>query len=160
MFYHYRFCENSRINDQDNPEFISLKEAFHKRFKDNGFVISSVEEYRQTCYELDDLSKRLNAVYTKEQQVLRKVKDDVKYLRLYNKILSLNNNREESNKPKILSGSKEDIFTFINNVKTDIDELLSQKKQSVNNDGYFSDEVSRFVAAEYLKQLNEFKSSC
>lgn len=145
----------SAINDQDNPEFISLKEAFHKRFKDKGFVISSVKEYRQTCYELDDLSKRLNAIHTKELQVLRKVKDDVKYLRLYNKILSLNNNREESNQPKILSGSKEDIFAFINNVKDDIDGLLIQKKQSVNNSGYFSSQVSGFVTNRLITQSKD-----
>ena len=101
------------------------------------------------------MSKRLNAIHTKELQVLRKVKDDVKYLRLYNKILSLNNNREESNQPKILSGSKEDIFAFINNVKDDIDGLLIQKKQSVNNSGYFSSQVSGFVTNRLITQSKD-----
>ena len=38
------FAENF---DQDDPEYITLREAFMQRFKEHGFVIESIKEFNE-----------------------------------------------------------------------------------------------------------------
>lgn len=49
----------TRNIDQDDPEFITLREAFMQRFKEHGFVISSIDEFTEHSKALDEVLKKL-----------------------------------------------------------------------------------------------------
>ena len=46
--------------DQDDPEFITLREAFMQRFKEHGFVINSIDEFTEHSKALDEVLKKLD----------------------------------------------------------------------------------------------------
>ena len=50
------FAENF---DQDDPEYITLREAFMQRFKEHGFVIDSIKEFNEQSEALEDVLKKL-----------------------------------------------------------------------------------------------------
>lgn len=145
------------IGDPDNPKFIELKQAFYERFKAKGFTISSVDDYKQTCKDLDDYSNKLNSILMSEKKILNKVHGDNKGLRFYNKIMSLNRGFA-TDKEQILSGNKEDICNFINQVKFEVDKCLSLQQQCLNNESYFSQQVSKIVL-QCLVHVNGMDSS-
>lgn len=45
--------------DQDDPEFVTLREAFTERFKEHGFVVDTVAKFNEETKALDDVMKRL-----------------------------------------------------------------------------------------------------
>ena len=45
--------------DQDDPEFISLRDAFMERFKEHGFVIDSIAKFNEETQALDEIIVRL-----------------------------------------------------------------------------------------------------
>lgn len=51
----HEFTENI---DPDDPEFITLREAFILRFKEYGFVIDSISEFKEHSKAIDEILKK------------------------------------------------------------------------------------------------------
>lgn len=51
-----KFTENT---DPDDPEYITLRDAFMQRFKEHGFVVDSIAKFNQESKELDEIIERL-----------------------------------------------------------------------------------------------------
>lgn len=45
--------------DQDDPEYITLREAFMERFKEHGFVVETIAKFNEETKALDEIIKRL-----------------------------------------------------------------------------------------------------
>ena len=50
------FTDNT---DQEDPEYITLREAFMQRFKEHGFVVDSMAKYNEQSKALDEVIKKL-----------------------------------------------------------------------------------------------------
>ena len=63
------FTENT---DQEDPEYITLREAFMQRFKEHGFVVDSMAKYNEQSKALDEVIKKLNELQKKNNALARK----------------------------------------------------------------------------------------
>ena len=90
--------------DQDDPEFITLREAFTQRFKEHGFVIDSIAKFNEETAALDSIIVRLKAIQTANKALLKKYNGDAKFARVHKRIREVNHDRKEkSAKPISLS---------------------------------------------------------
>lgn len=60
--------------DQDDPEFISLREAFMTRFKEHGFVVDTIAKFNEETKALDDIIKRLQDLQKRNTALLKNIK--------------------------------------------------------------------------------------
>ena len=59
--------------DQDDPEFITLREAFTQRFKEHGFVIDSIAKFNEETAALDSIIVRLKAIQIANKALLKEI---------------------------------------------------------------------------------------
>lgn len=71
--------------DQDDPEFISLRDAFMERFKEHGFVIDSIAKFNEETQALDEIIGRLQDLQ-KRNNVLLKSTRAMKNLLVYTSV--------------------------------------------------------------------------
>lgn len=62
--------------DQEDPEFMSLRDAFMERFKEHGFVIDSIAKFNEETQALDEIVKRLQDLQKRNNVLLKKYKGD------------------------------------------------------------------------------------
>lgn len=72
--------------DQDDPEFITLREAFTERFKEHGFVVDTVAKFNEETKVLDDVMKRLQEIQVRNNALLKKYNGDAKFARVHKRI--------------------------------------------------------------------------
>lgn len=89
--------------DPDDPEFITLQEAFLLRFKQHGFEPKSVSEIEEQGKELEDILKKLDELQKKNTVLLRKYNGDAKFARVHKRIREENLARKAANKQPIVS---------------------------------------------------------
>ena len=89
--------------DPDDPEFITLQEAFLLRFKQQGFEPKSVSEIEEQGKELEDILKKLDELQKKNTVLLRKYNGDAKFARVHKRIREENLARKAANKQPIVS---------------------------------------------------------
>ena len=59
--------------DPDDPEFITLREAFMQRFKEHGFVVDNIALFNEHSKALDDVLKKLAELQKKNNALLRSI---------------------------------------------------------------------------------------
>lgn len=94
------FTENI---DPDDPEYITLQEAFLQRFKEHGFTPKSITEIEEQGKELDEIIKKLNELQQKNIVLLRKYNGDAKFARVHKRIREENAIRKAAHKEPIVS---------------------------------------------------------
>ena len=57
--------------DQDDPEFMSLRDAFMERFKEHGFVIDSIAKFNEETQALDEIITRLQDLQKRNNAIVR-----------------------------------------------------------------------------------------
>lgn len=60
--------------DQEDPEFMSLRDAFMERFKEHGFVIDSIAKFNEETQALDEIVKRLQDLQKRNNVLLKNTK--------------------------------------------------------------------------------------
>lgn len=164
--------------DKDDPEYITLQEAFMKKFKEKGFIVDSVEGFEKKSKELDEVIKKIENLNQKNRVILGKYQGDIKFTRIHKRICEENNERKSSEKKEIISQYDEDILKILNGLKNDIDKKVYDRNDILKKDAYFqqtvmteiSDSMKYFeikteredriyirdrVVKEYMTQYNE-----
>lgn len=152
------FTENI---DKEDPEYITLQEAFMKKFKEKGFVIDTVDEYEQKTKELDEIIKKLEEIKKKNNNLLKKYRGDKKFVRVHKRISEENKIRRKGEKKPIISEYDEDILDILNRIKDSVDMKVYDRNDILKKDMYFSRTVMTEVSQrlnEMVKSLNEEKA--
>lgn len=113
----------TRNIDQDDPEFITLREAFMQRFKEHGFVISSIDEFTEHSKALDEVLKKLEELQKKNTVLMKKYRGDAKFARVHKRIREENQQRVDSGKKPLVSTYDETIMSVL----MSINEILTKK---------------------------------
>lgn len=127
--------------DQDDPEFITLREAFMQRFKEHGFVVSSVDQFTQHSKALDEVLKKLNALQKRNTVLLKKYKGDAKYARVHKRIKEENEHRTSEGKDPLVSAYDESIMSVLLAIKEDLDQKVYDRNDILKKDAYFEQTV-------------------
>ena len=141
------FTENI---DHDDPEYISLRQAFLERFKERGFVVDSIEKFEKYNRELDEILKKLLELHIKNEALSRKYKGDAKFVRLHKRIKEENENRENKGKKPIISKYEDKVNEILLTIKDGIDQKVYDRNDILRKDEYFE----RTVMFQITEQLD------
>ena len=131
--------------DQDDPEFITLREAFMQRFKEHGFVINSINEFTEHSKALDEVLKKLDELRKRNSSLVKKYNGDAKYARVHKRICEENKKRSYESKKPLVSTYEESIMEVLLNIKGDIDQKVFDRNDILKKDAYFEQTVMKEI---------------
>ncbi len=127
--------------DPDDPEFITIQEAFRQRFKEHGFTVDSMAKFNEQTAALDEILQKLKALETKNRQLLKKYNDDAKFARVHKRIREENERRKQEKKQILFSQYDEDILLLLTTIKTSVDAKVYDRNDILKKDAYFEKTV-------------------
>ena len=131
--------------DQDDPEFISLREAFMERFKEHGFVIDTIAKFNEETQALDEIIGRLQELQKRNNVLLKKYKGDEKFARVHKRIREVNKQREGKGQKPMFSFLDEEIAAILNIIKEDVDAKVYDRNDILKKDAYFGRTVMALI---------------
>lgn len=137
--------EFSNNFDQEDPEYITLREAFMQRFKEHGFVIDSIKEFNEQSEALEAILNKLAKIKKKNNAILRRYNGDTKFARLHKRIKEENERRKMIAVPPIASEYDEDIVDVLNTIKRNIDSKVYDRNDILKKDAYFEQIVMKEI---------------
>ena len=144
-----RFAENI---DPEDPEYITLREAFRARFREHGFTPQNMDEFNAYSRSMDEILQKLAELQKKNAALLRRYNGDVKFARVHKRIREENTKRKSEGKPIILSEYDENIVSALMVIKGDIDRKVYNRNDILKKDAYFEQTVMTEIA-EGMKTL-------
>lgn len=131
--------------DQDDPEFISLRDAFMERFKEHGFVIDSIAKFNEETQALNEIIGRLQDLQKRNNVLLKKYKGDEKFARVHKRIREVNKQREDKGQKPMFSFLDEEIAIILNIIKEDVDAKVYDRNDILKKDAYFGRTVMALI---------------
>lgn len=131
--------------DQDDPEFISLRDAFMERFKEHGFVIDSIAKFNEETQALDEIIVCLQDLQKRNNALVKKYKGDEKFARVHKRIREVNKQREEKGQKPMFSFLDEEIAAILNIIKEDVDAKVYDRNDILKKDAYFNRTVMALI---------------
>ncbi len=131
--------------DQDDPEFMSLRDAFMERFKEHGFVIDSIAKFNEETQALDEIIVRLQELQKRNNVLLKKYNGDEKFARVHKRIREANKQREEKGQKPMFSFLDDEIASILNIIKKDVDAKVYDRNDILKKDTYFNRTVMTLV---------------
>ena len=133
-------------DDQEDPEFISLRDAFAERFKERGFVIDTIAKFNEEAQALDEVVKRLQDIQKRNTALIKKYNGDVKFARVHKRICEVNEERSQAKKPPMFSFYDEEIMIILKMIKSDIDGRVYDKNDILKKDAFFARTVQSLIS--------------
>lgn len=131
--------------DQDDPAYISLREAFLARFREHGFIVESQEDYDKTLLDLKSVVNKLDEMKKRNTVLADKYNGDVKFVRTHKRIIEKNISRQLENKKPIISPFEVDVLETLNEIKKTIDQKVYDRNDILKKDAYFAQTVMQLV---------------
>lgn len=133
-----KFAENI---DQEDPEYITLREAFHERFREHGFTPRTMDDFNAYSKAMDEILEKLAELQKKNNALLRRYNGDAKYARVHKRIREESARRKREGKPAILSEYDESIVSSLKMIKDIIDQKVYDRNDILKKDAYFEKTV-------------------
>jgi type I restriction enzyme R subunit len=131
--------------DQEDPEFVTLREAFMHRFKEHGFVVDTIDEFNEHSRALDEILKKLAELQKRNKALMRKYSDDAKFARVHKRVKEENSRRRAAGLEPIVSDYDEDIMDVLRSIKADVDQKVYDRNDILKKDAYFEQTVMTLV---------------
>ena len=138
-----KFTENT---DPDDPEYITLRDAFMQRFKEHGFVVDSIAKFNQESKELDEIIERLVKLQEGNNRLLKKYNGDTKFANVHKRIREENKRRFAEHKAAIFSYYDDNIVAILTDIKSEIDQKVYDRNDILKKDEYFEMTVMTEIA--------------
>ena len=133
-----KFTENV---DSEDPEYITLREAFRQRFQEHGFTPQNMDEFNTYSRSMDDIIEKLTELQRKNNALLRHYNGDVKFARVHKRIREENAKRKNEGRPIILTEYDENIVRILMTIKATIDQKVYDRNDILKKDAYFEQTV-------------------
>lgn len=158
--------------DQQDPQFISLKEELERLFKKKNLSEVTQEEMTTNIDALNKIHHCVKELNRQNNQLRQKYLGDAKYTRIHKRLQERQQNQSDINE------SERKIFEALAGVKQDADEQVLNNSQVLDNESYFERQmmplvirrfkgeqkiqlnadasryINRLVVTEYLKEFN------
>ena len=139
-----KFTENI---DPEDPEYITLREAFHQRFHEHGFTPSNMDEFNAYSRSMDEILEKLAELQRKNNILLRRYNGDAKFTRVHKRIREENSRRKNEDTPIIISEYDESIVSALMAIKGTIDQKVYDRNDILKKDAYFERTVMTEITA-------------
>ncbi len=133
--------------DQEDPEYITLREAFQHRFKEHGFSPQNMDEFNDYSKAMDEIIDKLTELQKKNNALRKKYNDDVKFVRVHKRIREENVQRVNVKIKPIFSTYDEDIIGALMRIKEKIDNKVYDRNDILKKDAYFEQTVMTEVSS-------------
>lgn len=137
------FTENI---DQEDPKYVTLKDAFMQRFKERGFVIDSFKDFDEEARALDEVYKKLIEIQRQNNALRAKYRGDSKFVRVHKRIREENERRKTTGENPIVAAYDERILHFLEAIKTTIDDRVYDRSDILKKDAYFEQTVMQQIS--------------
>lgn len=139
--------------DPEDPQFITLAEAFKLRFKQHKFKPESIAQYNEENAAMDEIYKKIRELRRKDDSLLVRYNGDKKFVRVHKRIVEENTKRKERHAQPIISTMTDDIVEAMMTVKQIIDQQVYDRNDILKKDTYFAETVWALID-ESLYNLN------
>ena len=137
-----KFTENV---DPEDPEYITLREAFRQRFQEHGFTPQNMDEFNAYSRSMDEILEKLAKLQQKNNALLRRYNGDAKFARVHKRIREENARRKSEGKAIILSEYDEYIVSVLMTIKGTIDQKIYDRNDILKKDAYFEQTVMTVI---------------
>jgi type I restriction enzyme R subunit len=131
--------------DPDDPELISLRDAFRQRFDEHGFVIDTLAKFNEETAALDDIIHRLQDLQHRNDILLKKYHGDAKFARVHKRISEVNRERATRHQQPMLAATDEDLLLILNDIKQKVDAAVYDRNDILKKDAYFGRTVLALI---------------
>lgn len=131
--------------DPEDPEYITLREAFMQHFREHGFTPNNIAEFYEHSRALEEILKKLAKLQKKNTALLRKYHGDAKFARVHKRIREENESRKTQGRPPIVSSYDENIMSVLLTIKSDIDQKVYDRNDILKKDAYFEQMVMTLI---------------
>jgi len=128
--------------DQQDPNFITLKEELERLFKKKNLNEVTQEEMNQNITALNKIHERVKELNRQNNQLKAKYHGDGKYTRIHKRLLERGNISEQERR----------IFEALTGVKAQADEQVLQNTQLLDNESYFERMMMPLVIGQFKTQ--------
>ena len=125
--------------DQDDPEYISLREELERIFKKKNLAEVGQEEMQANIATLETVYARIKELNRQNDLLRHKYSGDAKYARLHKRLME----------NPALYGDKLKVFNALNGVKTDADQKVLDLEQILDNQNYFEKQMKGIVLKRF-----------
>lgn len=125
--------------DQDDPEYISLREELERIFKKKNLAEVGQEEMQANITILETVYTKIKELNRQNDLLRHKYGGDAKYARIHKRL------RENP----ALYGDKLKVFNALNGVKTDADQKVLDMEQILDNQNYFEKQMQGIVLKRF-----------
>ena len=136
----HSFTQNE---DQEDPEYITLREAFIARFKEHGFVIDTVAKFNEQSKAMDDFITKLRELRRKNKSLANKYNGDMKFARVHKRIKEKNALIHRTDGKAMMNNDDFEIVEALTKIKNDIDQKVYDRNDILKKDAYFEQTVMR-----------------
>jgi len=140
----------SRYFDQEDPEYITLKDLFMQALAKTDFVEYDYAKFTQQNKDFDEILERLSQLKKKTENLFEKYKGDAKFVRVHKRIHE-ENKRRTSVSPNvarqnwILDDKDLTIYRTLMSLKNTIDMQVYKQEAILKSDPYFEKTVMSLV---------------
>ena len=136
--------------DQEDEDFINLKELFMQALSKTDFVEYDYAKFNEQNKTFDDILERLEKLKKKSENLFEKYKGDVKFVRVHKRIREENKRRTEhipnaSKQNWILDDKDLTIYRTLISLKNTIDLQVYNQEAILKSDPYFEKTVMSLV---------------
>lgn len=128
--------------DQQDPEFVTLKEELERLFKQKKLSEVTQEEMNANIDALNKIHERVKELNRQNHQLRQKYNGDAKYTRIHKRLIERGG----------ISDSERKIFEALIGVKQDADEQVLQNTLILDNESYFERVMMPLVIHRFMKE--------
>lgn len=144
--------------DQEDPEFITLKELFMQALSKTDFVEYDYAKFNQQTKNFDDILNKLEQLKKKTENLFEKYKGDAKFVRVHKRIHEENKHRtatipNATEQNWILNDKDLTIYKTLMSLKNTIDLQVYNQEAILKSDPYFEKTVMSLVGNS-MTELN------
>lgn len=132
--------------DQQDLQFISLKEELERLFKKKNLSEVTQEEMVANIDALNKIHNRVKELNRQNNQLRQKYLGDAKYTRIHKRL------QERQSQQSDISESERKIFAALTGIKQDADEQVLNNSQVLDNEGYFERQMMPLVISRFMKE--------
>ncbi|MBT6029430.1 MAG: type I restriction endonuclease subunit R, partial [Crocinitomicaceae bacterium] len=125
--------------DQQDPEFISLKEELERLFKKKDLSEVSKEQMENNIAALNDIYNKAKKLERRNQLLRAKYNNDEKYARLHKRLMEKDP----------LTDSESKLFEALKGLKIEVDNQIQQNAKMLENESFVEKMVTRLVVKEF-----------
>jgi type I restriction enzyme, R subunit len=139
--------------DHKEDAYVNLAEAFKAFFRKHGFAPQTVCEAREALGYMDEVMKKIREINRRNNMLMRKYRDDEKFVRVHKRILEENARRAISPEKPVISKSEAKVMENLNQVKVMIDDAIYYNVNILGNEPVFNQDVLKAVSVK-LYEMN------